>query len=629
MSGNGASTNTTENDGESQRAAGGSRRFPAPAELKNATAFAQDGEVRSSRWLFETVHNTALLGEDFLASMRISNRRGPKRGEVDWVLLYFDFVVSDSVDVQPWHEAADDALFRAAGCQSRPSCRTVYNRFVELEQLADVLEAAAAKLIQNARRFEPRIGMYVHVDSTEAETHAALVHDCAPSDPDCRVWKERRTRVRRRTERQAAWGVSPSDPLDDDGDAEDDDPEHDVDAEDAELEIARSEKRPQRLPTATVRELRHKATTEAPPEQLNDENDGDPADEEQLDEGVQATATEGRYRRVQIGGCWYRTLDKSAGIRAYTNARGTTRFWHGFYNTKAIDHCTHAPVAVLVTNASTQEFDLYPGLLDHVERNVGVRPRAVVADRGFSIKKVFRWNTERGIASVIHWRKATAAERKRDTARYDRHGVPRCTRCGGPTEFVRFNHEPTPRIWFRCTLSPTQECRGVQSIACSADWRALVPLRRDDPVYLELRRSHKSFEAVHDYWRDRYKVAAADIGQRPKRTGDEWQQLRANAALLIEWLRMSHLHGWLGGGRVPCRASQRLSRGNEAAVRMLQFRTRIGLDSYYGPAAVGAFSNRRLRRSPSEIWELRQRWEKRCKARAPKRRRGASSGTPA
>lgn len=119
---------------------------------------------------------------------------------------------------------------------------------------------------------------------------------------------------------------------------------------------------------------------------------------------------------------------------------------------------------------------------------------------------------------------------KHDTARYDRHGIPRCAHCGGPTDFLRFSHQPSPRIWFRCHCHPHAVCLGDQSIACSTDWRALVPLRRDDAAYLELRRSHKTFEAVHDYWRDRYKVAAADIGQRPKRTGLEWQQLRANAA---------------------------------------------------------------------------------------------------
>ena len=124
-------------------------------------------------------------------------------------------------------------------------------------------------------------------------------------------------------------------------------------------------------------------------------------------------------------------------------------------------------------------------------------------------------------------------------------------------------------------------------------------------------------------------TAAADIGQRPKRTGLEWQQLRANAALVIEWLRISYLQGWLGNGRRPCRATQRLDRGTPAAERMLQFRTRIGLSDYYGPAAVSAFHDRHLRRSPSETWELQQRWDKRRKARRPTGRTPASRSSEA
>ena len=146
-----------------------------------------------------------------------------------------------------------------------------------------------------------------------------------------------------------------------------------------------------------------------------------------------------------------------------------------------------------------------------------------------------------------------------------------------------------------------------------------MPLRRDDAVYLELRRSHKSYEAVHDYWRDRYRVAAADIGQRPKRTGQDWQQLRASAALLIEWLRISHMNGWLGNGRPVRCATVRINRGAPAAERMLQFRTGIGLNGFYRSAAARAFNNRHMRRSPSQVWELRMRWQKRQKERQPRR----------
>lgn len=614
MSNNGASAN---------RGPGGSRRFPEPAELARATAFSANLEVGNSTWLFEHVRTSALLGEPFLDSMRINGSRGPKRERVEWILLYLDFATSDSVDVQPWYADAEDSLFRAAGCSRRPCLRTVRDRFVELEQLTADLEAAAARLIQNARHFEPRIGMYVHVDSTEAETHAALVHACPITDPNCQVWKKRRESVARRRTREARWGNPPADPNADNAPDVDTREATDPSDEDEQpVEEIFDERRPLRIATSEVRADRHRQTSlPAEPTEAN----GEPSDP--LDLGFEEVGETATGKLIRIGGCLYRTLDPKAGIRAYTGSKGAVKFWHGYYNMKAIDHVTRAPIAVRVDSASKNEHMIYPELLDQATRNLGTSPRAVIADRGFSVRPVFELNTRRGIASVIQWRRAQAHEQKNDNDRYDRHGIPRCQHCGATTEFVRFHHEPTPRIWFRCMSGMTDACNGVQSIACATDWRALVPLRRDDPVYLELRRTHQLYEAVHDYWRDRYKVAAADIGQRPKRIGPEWQQLRANAALLVEWLRISYLHGWLGGERTPCRAVAKIGRGNDAARRLRQFRAQIGLNRPYGSAAVAAYGTRCLRRSPSETWAVQMRWDKRKaqeeKAARATRRRSA------
>jgi hypothetical protein len=38
------------------------------------------------------------------------------------------------------------------------------------------------------------------------------------------------------------------------------------------------------------------------------------------------------------------------------------------------------------------------------------------------------------------------------------------------------------------------------------------------------------------------------LALRPKRTGAAWQQLRASAAVAIEWLRVNLRQGWLGNG---------------------------------------------------------------------------------
>ncbi len=64
-------------------------------------------------------------------------------------------------------------------------------------------------------------------------------------------------------------------------------------------------------------------------------------------------------KRVQVGGCWYRTLDADAGIRAYTSTRGARRFWHGYYNQKAICHFTGGVLYAGVYSASRQECHLF------------------------------------------------------------------------------------------------------------------------------------------------------------------------------------------------------------------------------------------------------------------------------
>jgi hypothetical protein len=114
----------------------------------------------------------------------------------------------------------------------------------------------------------------------------------------------------------------------------------------------------------------------------------------------------------------------------------------------------------------------------------------------------------------------------------------------------------------------------------------LLPLWRTDEIYMTLRNSGEQFEAVHDYWRDRYLVGGKDVNTRPRRIGKHWQQLRANAALLIEWLRICIREGWLGSARrnkhKPFKTD---AYGAEAVTKLVKFRRRISLLQPYGPKA--------------------------------------------
>lgn len=98
--------------------------------------------------------------------------------------------------------------------------------------------------------------------------------------------------------------------------------------------------------------------------------------------------------RVRVGGCRYRTLDASAGVRAYTRGARTKRFWHGYCCHKAIDHYTGAPrrPAHLVLGSQASQL---PRAAGTDEEAIGDTPRAVVGDRGISVKAVFEHNTRR------------------------------------------------------------------------------------------------------------------------------------------------------------------------------------------------------------------------------------------
>lgn len=309
---------------------------------------------------------------------------------------------------------------------------------------------------------------------------------------------------------------------------------------------------------------------------------------------------------VKVGGCWYEVLDPTAGIRAYTRKDKKTgqerlkRFWVGFYNAKAIDHFTGSPVAVRISSASTQEHLSYPDLFIAASENTGQLPAAVVTDRGYSVGPVFEHNTRLGVGSVMPWRahKFRLERASEDQDEHDRHGVVRCKHCGAPTRLVSFSKTAGakrgkemrgPRLYVQCLLPVTPGCRTRQSIGCDRNWRMLLPLWRESPSYLALRASHDRYERVHHHWRVRWRSGADDHSLRPKRRGLDNQQLRANAALLIEWLMICWREGWMPDSRPfgkPDPERIKKDAGSISADALRELRANLGLDQPYGPKAV-------------------------------------------
>jgi hypothetical protein len=496
-------------------------RFTSPDHLVGATDFAKDDLVNDATWFVKTLKATAWAYDPLkkaLADLEANWARPREPGE--WGLAFMGFTISRHPDVQPWLNSTTDAFWIACGFTGKPPYSRVYSRFTELEQVIDEFEACAARLIQQARRHEPRIGAHLHFDSTEAETHAALVHVCCPGKKG---------------------------------------------------EVGR---RPQRQATSVVRAERQ------------EEADGPlPADPEAVYGDVEKVKIKKGKKYLKINGHWYRTRDATAGARGYKRRGKSIRFWHGHYSQKAIDHFTGAPVAVETHSASEAEYHAYPRVLGHAELNTGIRPETTIFDKGYSVSSVFELNTRAGIATIAPHRNAGTG-RRHDKDTHDRHGIPRCKHCGGDSTFVRFSANREPRIWFHCRAELTPGCKKDQSISCFKDWRFLIPLWRTDPLYHELRGSHERYERVHHLWRERYRVGPDNRSLRPKRIGDAWQDLRAKAAMIAEWLRILFREGWLGSARRNPHSPGRYKKHGHLAARDLdRFRKRIGLGRPYGRRA--------------------------------------------
>jgi hypothetical protein len=448
-------------------------RYQNPDRLLGATEFSKRDDLRGALNTVRLVKSQRWVWDELRKSCNLESRYARKREPGHWELVVVAFVCSGQVDIQRFHDEAADELWRECGFEGKPPYMHVWRRLRELETVCEEFLKAAGAVIRKCREQDPRVMAHVHFDFTEDETHASLIHDCQPDEP-CSY----RSKTLRSGRRRAAPGYA---------------------------------KRPTRAPTGVARKDREDRNAE-------DSETSVKRDKESLPEKVIIVQRGSRLikRIKKENGCWYRTRDLEAGIRAYTGERGAHRFWHGYYAGKAVDHFTGG-VIPSVENASTMEFHLFAPLYDRVREMAGRAPETAVGDKGFSMKVCFEYATKNGTAPVFPWRPANQYDRRRDHETHDRHGVVRCKYCGGQTEQVRFSAaNEKPRLWVRCTTGVTANCGKEQTISCSADWKTLIPLSRLQPVYHELKESHGHYESAHDHWRDRYKVAADDHDIRPK-----------------------------------------------------------------------------------------------------------------
>jgi hypothetical protein len=514
-------------------------RYQPPDRLIGATDFSKRPDLCGSMNIVRLLKSQRWAWDELRDACELEVKYARKRERGYWELVAVAFVVSGHVDLKPWWANTTDDLWRECGFPQRPPYKRTWERLRELEKVHEEFLKTAGKIIKRCRLHDDRVFAHGHIDYTEDETHAALVHDCQPGEP-----------CKRRT--QTASG-----------------------------QPRRATDHPLRLPRAATAEARKHR------EEQNEEDLVDSEKHEARDTPKAETVDrDGRsIKRVKVGGCWYLTRDLEAGVRAYGRHGKTTRFWHGYYSGKLVDHFTSG-VIPSVDPANRQECHLFKELFDRATDMVGKAPQTVIGDKGFAVEGCYQHATENNCAPVFPWRNDGS---RKDKPTHDRDGVKRCKHCGGVMHQVRYSENGgKPRLWFRCTFQLTPACKDEQTIYCREDWRALIPLPRTSALYHELQKAHHSYEGVHDYWRDRYRVAADTLANRPKVVSLGWHRLRASVACLVDWIRIAAKAEWLGSTRDKQRHGGERAfkdRGRKAADNFARERAELGLYKPYGPQA--------------------------------------------
>jgi DDE family transposase len=411
-------------------------------------------------------------------------------------------VESGEADVKPWYSATTPELWRECHFARMPSYKTVQRTFKDLEEIRHVFAEALRRLVQHARKREPRIGHAVAVDATMAESNARP-HKLATSDgslPD-RIGK---------------------------------------------LPLLASS----RMPTETVNEIR-RAANSAPPDagpiQVGEYIDITP---------MIASDVRDQYRIFTLKSGTYISRDIQAGMCAYTRGGKLLKWWYGYLLTQGIDHFSGLPLEAHGFAADQTEFKHYETVVEKAIDTLGRTPFFVSADKGMSYTDCFEWSVERGMTLVAPYRKANgvAPDKAQPTVHFDQHGVPFCRGCGGGTDQVGFHVEeakgvkgkPRPLLLVRCAAPQTEKCVGPQEWNCRVDPTRLLPVWRTHPAYSAVRKRHQQFERAHNEARTRANAKPRHFETRTKRVSLDLAIMRMNVYALIAWLRASVINGWLG-----------------------------------------------------------------------------------
>ncbi len=584
----------------------GTKKAEAVSHVRGSTFFSKDPKLSQTYYVLKCLREQPQFWDEFVLETTVVNEMGRKREPGLWGPAFLTFMMSGETAMQKFADThiSDRIWTELLGFVEPPDRQTVYLRFVEMEKLERMLEARDGigpfaklrnRLIQHAMKHDPEILRDVIFDGTSVQTHSAL-HKVADIDENGEV---RPVKSRPRVERPEG-GVASA------GREED----HELSPDQVQEQIDQ------------VREIRL--------DRGKDPNlPCDPKDSRDL---------LGPFAKLfVVGDAIYGSYDASAGVRMYQHPDGSKKkFWHGMQALLMSDRHSEGRIVELYVPCNVQEhvpFEYELQLLREITggtdarsgaftcvteaelarfydgRDVrgmtpditskkvvgGTLPRAVIGDKALSVRGLRRIANHQDVAVICDLRGQRGRSRSDfDTEWGDRHGVPRCPKCGGAGDvesagmgWTRAHKKASIR--FRCLFENLPECKN-RVLNFDPDREPLLygPISHLDPVYHALKAFGSPHEGQHDYGRSRYGTAGKDYALRPRRRGIPCMQLRSNAAGCLEWFRILLLHGFVGSHKSPVKLEVVYHSGEESLKILKLSRSRNGVLLPHGDRAVEA-----------------------------------------
>ena len=558
---------------------GGRDRFVPPERWVGATAFAEVQRAFTDEWVIYWA--TRLPGWPAIEralDFDVPGAPWRNRMEGSWPLMFLVYMNRPFVSQQGFWSEVPESTWRLAGFAAIPSIRTVRDRFRELAArgLGVFPAEGTSTLIQEAdRRTGGAVRRDLVWDSTECVTFGRLHHVCP--DDECPQKHKRK--------------AAPATPR-------------------PGTRFPGRERTPVgRLPISFVRTARHNATDVVDDDEPSSSLHGavDP---------VAAWDGPGRLFRLKSTGCLYWCLDADAGLRALRNPDGSRDdLWHGFWQGRLVSPVMGLDVVVRHAPASVPEADVEKGAFEEAIDLMGNKaPRAVVSDSALAFRSSGLHHQRYGTAHVVHARGQGDRHLWLADAhgRWDQHAVPRCKACGNEMVFQALRPDrrgpaPRERAHFRCATPVKPGCEKDQSLYLDEEPRLLTWILRTHELFHQLLHARSHIENAHHRARIRHDLAPQTAREASHRLGIAWQQLRAEGAQLISWLRCFWILGWLDGEQKR-RITKREFRCPKVLEKFLEKRRAQGL---HLPSAQitrkrAAYEAARIRRPPRRRDEQRE-----------------------